>query len=89
MKTAALSIKIDPKVKREAQKVADELGFSLSALVNAYFKDFVRTKSVSFTIAEPSPRLQKIITTARIDRQKGKTKGPFGTIDGLMKSLNS
>ena len=35
MKTAMLNIKIDPRVKKDAVKVAEDLGFSLSAIINA------------------------------------------------------
>ncbi|PJC22071.1 MAG: type II toxin-antitoxin system antitoxin, RelB/DinJ family, partial [Candidatus Yonathbacteria bacterium CG_4_9_14_0_2_um_filter_43_16] len=41
MKTAMINIKTDKAVKEEAQKLAAELGFSLSALVTASLKQFV------------------------------------------------
>ncbi len=54
MKTAVLNIKIDPKVKKEAQKVADELGFTLSAIINASLRNLARTKTISYSLLEPS-----------------------------------
>lgn len=48
MNTAVINIKTDPKVKVEAQKVAADLGLSLSTVLNKYLKEFVRTKSVHF-----------------------------------------
>jgi len=91
MKTAVLNIKIDPKVKREAQKVADALGFTLSALVNAHLKDLARSKTVTHTLLtlEPSSMLQKILRQSRKDRLAGKSYGPFTTAEDMMKSLNS
>lgn len=77
-KTAVLSIKIDPKVKKEAEKVAEELGFSISAIVNASLKNLSRTKSISYSIPEvPNAMLKKAIAEARRDRKKGKNYGPF------------
>ena len=89
MKTAVLNIKIDPKVKNEAQKVADKLGFSLSAIVNASLKNLARSKTVSYSLLEPSPMLEKAIREARADRARGKSVGPFSTLPDFMKSLRS
>jgi addiction module RelB/DinJ family antitoxin len=89
MKTSALSIKIDPKVKFEAQKVADQLGFSLSAIINASLKNLVRSKSLSYSLLEPTPLLKNAINSARRDRARGKSVGPFYSSKDLMKSLLS
>lgn len=89
MKTAVLNIKIDPKVKNEAQKVADELGFTLSAIINASLKNLARNKCVSFSVLEPSPRLKRAILSARRDREQGKLIGPFRDAESMIKSLRS
>jgi len=47
MKTV-INIKTDKEVKKNAKKVAEDLGFSLSAVINAYLKQFVRNKEVYF-----------------------------------------
>jgi addiction module RelB/DinJ family antitoxin len=49
MNTAVINIKIDPKLKKEAQALAASLGFSLSSLIVAYLKHFVRTKTIYIT----------------------------------------
>ncbi|MDP3902097.1 MAG: type II toxin-antitoxin system RelB/DinJ family antitoxin [bacterium] len=87
MKTAILNIKIDPKVKREAQKVANELGFSLSAIVNASLKNLARNKTVSYSLLEPSPLLRRAIDSSREDRSEGKSVGPFSSVQDVMKYL--
>jgi len=61
MKTV-INIKTDKEVKREAQKLASDLGFSLSAVVNAYLKQFVRNKEVYFgNIPHMSSGLEKLL----------------------------
>ena len=67
-KTSVLNIKIDPKVKKEAEKVAHDLGFTLSAIINASLKNLARTKAVSYSILEPSLTLKKAIRSAREER---------------------
>lgn len=89
MKTAVLNIKIDPKVKKEAQKVADELGFSISAIVNASLKNLARSKTISYSVLEPSPRLKRSIVSARLDRARGKSAGPFRDAESMIRSLRA
>ena len=36
MKTAVITLKIEPKIKKEAQKAAEEFGMSLSSLVSGF-----------------------------------------------------
>lgn len=88
MKTAVLNIKIDPKVKNDAQKVADELGFTLSAIINASLKNLARSKTVSFSVLEPSTRLKSAIRSARAERIKGKRE-TFSNASDMIKSLRS
>ena len=47
MNTTSLHIKIEPQLKQEAQKVAEDLGFSLSAVTKALLRQFIRTKQLS------------------------------------------
>ena len=61
MKTV-INIKTDREVKEKAQKVASDLGFSLSAVVNAYLKQLVRNKEVYFgVIPTMSSELEKLL----------------------------
>lgn len=50
MKTV-INIKADRDIKIKARKIAEDLGLSLSAVINAYLKQFVRNKSVYFSVA--------------------------------------
>ena len=73
MKTAVINIKTDAKVKAGAQKVASELGFSLSSLINGYLRQLVKTKAINFSLRdeEPSELLIKAIKEAEIERESG------------------
>ena len=50
MGTAVINIRTDAKVKSQAQKIAAELGISLSALINGFIRNLVRTKRVEFDL---------------------------------------
>lgn len=49
MNTASILIKTEPKVKEEAQRTAKELGLSLSSVVTRLLKQFVETKTITYT----------------------------------------
>ncbi|MBU2635269.1 type II toxin-antitoxin system RelB/DinJ family antitoxin [Patescibacteria group bacterium] len=70
MKTV-INIKTDKEVKKNAKRVAEDLGFSLSAVINAYLKQFVRNKEVYFSvIPRMSSELEKLLGEIEIDIKK-------------------
>lgn len=79
MNTTAIYIRTEPKVKAKAQKVAKELGFSLSSLVNAWLRQLIKTKTVNFSAREeePSEYLIKAIKDAEEALKKGKASPVF------------
>jgi len=50
MNTAGIYIKTQPEVKAKAQKIAKDLGLSLSALMNIWLIQFVKTRRVNFSV---------------------------------------
>lgn len=78
MKTM-INIKADKEVKESAQRIAADLGLPLSAVVNAYLKEFIRERSVCFS-AEPElrPEVGKALLQASRDyKVKKNIIGPF------------
>jgi addiction module RelB/DinJ family antitoxin len=72
MKTL-INIKADQEVKTKAKKIAQELGLSLSAVINAYLKQFIRNKSVYFsTTPSMSKELEDILNEIEKDIKKKK-----------------
>ena len=77
MKTTMINIKTDKKVKEEAQKLAEELGFTLSGLITASLKQFIRTRSVSFSASyQMTPYLEGVLEEVEKDIQAGKNMSP-------------
>ena len=50
MNDAVVNFKTSKVLKSQAMVVAEDLGFSLSALLNAYLKNLVKKKSVSYSV---------------------------------------
>lgn len=88
MESAVINIKTPPKIKIQAQKVARELGFNLSVLINGYLRQLIKTKTVHFSHAEePNEFLIESIRQARADIKKGKTIS-FKTGDAALKYID-
>jgi len=85
-----INIKADKEVKEQAQHIAEELGLSLSAIVNASLKQFIRERKVAFSIApRMTPYLEKIVADARLDWEAKKNiSGPFTNADAFMRHLS-
>ncbi|MHB8710444.1 MAG: hypothetical protein ACYC6X_02755 [Minisyncoccota bacterium] len=92
MKTTMINIKTNKEVKRQAQKLAEELGFSLSALVTASLKQFVRTREVRFSAApRMTPYLEGVIREVEKDIKSKKNLSPAFTnakdMDAYLRNL--
>jgi addiction module RelB/DinJ family antitoxin len=75
MNTTSLHIQIEPAIKQQAQKTASELGLSLSSVVKALLKQFIRTKRLSVGITEeiPNEYLRQSLKQSDEDIKAGRT----------------
>lgn len=91
MKTAMINIKTNKEVKDQAQQLAEELGFSLSAFVTASLKQFIRTREVQFTVApRMTPYLEGVIKEVEKDIKTKKNLSPaFTNIQDMDAYLNA
>lgn len=73
MKNAIITLKTEPAVKAKAKKVAADLGFSLSAVLNGYLVNFIHSKRINFGkhTEEPSEYLKEAIKEAEEDHKNG------------------
>jgi addiction module RelB/DinJ family antitoxin len=92
MNTATIFIKTEPKVKEEAQKTAQELGFSLSSVLNAFLRQFVKTKTIHFSLQGleeiPNARTRAILKQAEDDLKNGNTSPKFKTAEEFIEYLH-
>ena len=84
-----LLIKLDKKLKVEAQKTAASLGLPMSTVISNYLRNFVVAKEVTFSEPELNAKTIRLIKQARKEHKEGKSIGPFKTADAFMESLNS
>lgn len=74
MDTAVINFRTDARLKNAAMKAVEELGLSLSGVLNGFLKELVRSKAISFSVAEePSEYLIKALKDAEEERKRGET----------------
>lgn len=72
-----LSVKVEPKVKRAAQRAARELGLPLSLVVNENLRRFVMERSVTFAAPEKmSKKLEQQLGKIDADIKAGRNLSP-------------
>jgi len=69
-------IKTKKDIKIQAQKVSSELGVSLSTVINAFLRQFIRDKEVTLSVApsKVSPYLKEVIREAEEEYKNRKNK---------------
>lgn len=90
MQTTAIYIRTEPEVKAKAQKVAKELGFSLSSLLNAWLRHFIKTKTVTFSARReeiPNEYFKRTLAKARKNWKEGKGSPIFHSGEEAVKWL--
>lgn len=78
MNTEVINIKIDPALKRQAQRVSDELGLTISSLFKGFLKQLVDSKEIVLRVSEqPSDYLIKSLREAAADVKTGRLSPTF------------
>lgn len=84
MNSAVVNIKIEPQVKKEAQKLAEKLGLPLSALIKSYLKQIIRAQEVVLTVSEePTGYLLKALKESENDVKAGRVTSFDNTKDAI------
>ncbi len=90
MKTV-INIKADKTVKENAKRVAKELGFPLSTVINAYLRQFIRNKEIYFSIApKMTPEFEHLLGSIERDIKEKKDLSPvFSSADEMDEYLDT
>jgi addiction module RelB/DinJ family antitoxin len=87
MNIASLHIKIEPAIKEQARKTAEELGLSLSAVMNVLLKQFIRSKHLSVGVRDmpeiPNVRTRQVLKQAEEDMKAGQVLSFASAKDAL------
>ena len=70
-KTASARALIDPKIKKEAEAILNELGLSVSKSFELYYRQIIAHRGLPFELQIPSGKTMKAIENSR--QGKGKS----------------
>ncbi len=74
--TTVIHIKADKEVKENARKAAKDLGLTLSDVINAALRNFIRTREVVFSdIPQMTPELEERLEKAEEDIMHHRNEG--------------
>lgn len=81
MQTAVINLRVEPQTKDKAQKLARKLGLSLSAVIEGFLAQFIRTKTVHFDLSEqPSEYLIQSLKETKKEIKKGWVSPSFDNV---------
>jgi addiction module RelB/DinJ family antitoxin len=94
MNSASILIKTDPQIKIKAQKVAEDMGLSLSTVINRYLREFILKKSITFSTddEQPTEYLLDSLKKSAEDKKAGRAlsfksgKQALSSVDSLIKN---
>jgi DNA-damage-inducible protein J len=83
-KTATIQARINPEVKREAQKILSQLHMTISEAIALYLKQITLHKGIPFEIKIPNEITQKTLKYSEV----GKNLHRADTVADLFEELN-
>ena len=88
-KTANLSVRIEPDIKEEAEKILSELGISASMAINMFYKQIIIQRGLPFAVRLPAekPVAMGALTKEQLDEEIG--KGYDDMVEGRTKPAES
>ena len=88
MAAVSTNIKIDPKLKQEAQELFESLGLNLSAAINMFLPQSVREQAIAFRVGKPLPNQETRRAIEEAREGIGLSRG-FSSVSELMEDLNA
>lgn len=89
MNVTSIHVKIESDIKVQAQKTAGELGLSLSAVMKALLKQFIRTQRLSVGLGEePSAYMIEALRKSDKEYKERNTSPSFANTQDSFKWLD-
>ena len=92
MNKVVVNIKVDPETKKAAQALANDLGLTLSSLVNAQLRQLVNRRQLVLDAPYPnrpiSPKLEAELDQVYKEIERGEVSQPYTDLDSLLDDLN-
>jgi len=82
-KTAAITVRLDPQVKKDAQAILSELGLTTTQAVSLFFKQVTMTRGLPFAVEIPNEVTIQAIEDGLNKRNVKTFENPEAALDYL------
>ncbi|MBQ6675726.1 MAG: type II toxin-antitoxin system RelB/DinJ family antitoxin [Ruminococcus sp.] len=87
MATANINVRVDENLKKNAEKLFEDLGMNMSTAINIFLRQSVEFEGIPFTVHRvASAELDKRVADVKAGRNVSKV---FGSVSELMEDLNA
>ena len=89
-KTSSIHIRVDPKIKKEVEKILKNLGMTSTEAINIYLKQIILNSGIPFEIKMPqySDEMLEAIKEADEIMENPDAYPSYDSVDKLMEALN-
>ena len=87
-KTSNINIRIDDKLKKEAEKLFNDLGINMSSAINVFLKQSVREQKIPFEIRKEYPNYDTDMAIAETDSKDYNNSKTYDSVDELFRELD-
>jgi len=84
-KSTIITARVDPELKRETEKVFDELGLTMTQAITLFFKQVNMRQGLPFAVAIPNTETRRALE----DGLSGKNLHKAESIDSLFDELDA
>lgn len=92
MNKVVVNVKVDPETKKAAQALANDLGLTLSSLINVQLKQLVNHRRLVLDAPYPeqpmSPKLEAELEQVYKEIERGDVSQPHTNIENFLDDLN-
>ncbi len=87
-KTTNINIRVDEKVKNNAEAIFNELGFNMSTAMNIFLRYTIRYGGIPFDLRIDKPNKETLLAIDDVNNNRNMSK-TFDSISELLEDLNA
>lgn len=80
MKTANVTARVHPEIKKQAEEVLEQLGIPVSVLIDSLYRQIIMTQSIPYSFSVPTLQTRDTMTDAQFHAmmEKGLSEAKAG-----------
>lgn len=88
MPTTNLNIRIDADLKRQAERIFNELGLNMSTALNVFLRQTIRSNGIPFDMKLDTPNEETLTAINDVNLNRNMSK-PFHSVKEMMSDLDA